>query len=90
MTIPQTRYAKTGSGLRIAYQQWGSGPPCLIAPALISNVEIAWEHELYRRCLERWGKFMTCVLFDKRGIGLSDRHEPPRNSRRLFGLRSYP
>jgi len=75
MTIPQTRYAKTGSGLRIAYQQWGSGPPCLIVPALISNVEIMWEHELYRRCLERWGKFMTCVMFDKRGIGLSDRFD---------------
>ena len=75
MTIPQTRYAKTGSGLRIAYQQWGSGPSCLIAPALISNIEIAWEHELYRRCLERWGKFMTCVMFDKRGIGLSDRFD---------------
>lgn len=59
MTIPQTRYAKTGSGLRIAYQQWGSGPPCLIAPALISNIEIAWEHELYRRCLERWGNSST-------------------------------
>ena len=75
MTIPDTRYAKTANGLRIAYQKWGDGPPCLIAPALISNVEIAWEHELYRRTLERWGKFMTCVIFDKRGIGLSDRFD---------------
>ncbi|MGL6109735.1 MAG: alpha/beta fold hydrolase, partial [Rubrivivax sp.] len=75
MTIPDTRYAKTGSGLRIAYQKWGDGPPCLIVPQLISNVEIAWEHELVRRTLERWGKFMTCVMFDKRGIGLSDRFE---------------
>ncbi len=75
MTVPQARYAKTGSGLSIAYQKWGSGPPCLIVPALISNIEIVWEHELYRRVLERMGKFMTCVMFDKRGIGLSDRFD---------------
>ncbi len=75
MTLPDTHYAKTGGGLRIAYQKWGEGPPCLIVPALISNIEIAWEHELYRRTLERWGKFMTCVIFDKRGIGLSDRFD---------------
>ena len=74
MTVPETHYADAG-GLRIAYQQWGSGPPCLIVPALISNVEIAWEHELYRRTLERLGRFMTCVMFDKRGIGLSDRFD---------------
>jgi len=52
MTVPDTHYVDAG-GLRIAYQQWGSGPPCLIVPALISNVEIAWEHELYRRTLEQ-------------------------------------
>ena len=51
---------------------WGNGPPCLIVPALISNVEIHWEHELYRRSLERMGRYMTCVWFDKCGIGLSE------------------
>ena len=75
MTIPDTHYARTRSGLRIAYQQWGAGPPCLIIPQLISNVEIYWEHELFRRTLERFGKFMTCVMFDKRGIGMSDRFD---------------
>ena len=74
MTVPETYYAKAGD-LRIAYQKWGTGPPCLIVPQLISNVEITWEHELYRRTLERVGKFMTCVMFDKRGIGLSDRFD---------------
>src|SRR4051812_30271803 len=72
MRIPETHYANT-DGLRIAYQRWGSGPPCLLIPALISNIEIHWEHELYRRTLERLGQHMTCVHFDKRGIGLSDR-----------------
>ena len=47
----------------------------MIIPDLISNVEIAWEHELYRRSLEHLGKYMTCVYFDKRGIGMSDRFD---------------
>ena len=72
MQVPETRYARVGD-LRVAYQQWGSGPPLLIVPDLISNVEIVWEHELYRRCLEHLGQHMTCVYFDKRGIGMSDR-----------------
>jgi class 3 adenylate cyclase len=76
MQIPETRYARVDD-LRIAYQKWGDGPPLLICPALISNIEIWWEHELYRRTLEHMGKHMTCVTFDKRGIGLSDRFDDP-------------
>jgi class 3 adenylate cyclase len=74
MQVPETHYAST-DGLRIAYQQWGSGPRCLIIPALISNIEIHWEHETYRRTLDHLGKYMSCVHFDKRGIGLSDRFD---------------
>lgn len=74
MQVPETRFARVGD-LRIAYQQWGAGPPLLIVPDLVSNVEIMWEHELYRRCLEHLGQHMTCVYFDKRGIGLSDRFD---------------
>ena len=71
MQVPETRYARVGD-LRLAYQEWGEGPPVLMIPALVSNVEVWWEHELYRRSLEYFGKHMTCVCFDKRGIGLSD------------------
>ncbi len=74
MQAPETHYARTGD-LRLAYQKWGDGPPLLIVPALVSNAEISWEHELYRRTLEHLGRHMTCVHFDKRGIGLSDRFE---------------
>ena len=74
MQMPETHYARAGD-LRIAYQQWGEGPPLVFIPALISNIEISWEHELYRRNFEHFGRHMTCVQFDKRGIGLSDRFE---------------
>jgi class 3 adenylate cyclase len=70
--VPETRYARSGD-LQLAYQQWGDGPRLLIVPPLVTNIEVVWEHELYRRVLEHMGKHMTCVHFDKRGIGLSDR-----------------
>ena len=73
LLVGETKYARSADGLRLAYQQWGEGPPLLIVPALLSNVEVAWEHELYRRVLEYIGRYMTCAQFDKRGIGLSDR-----------------
>jgi pimeloyl-ACP methyl ester carboxylesterase len=56
----------------------------MIVPPLISHVEIVWEHELISRSLEYLGKYFTCVQFDKRGIGLSDRFdEVPTLSQRI-------
>jgi len=74
MQLPETHYADTGE-LRLAYQQWGEGPRLLLVPALVTNVEIEWEHELWRRVREHLGQHMTVVQFDKRGIGLSDRFD---------------
>ncbi len=74
MRVPEVRYARSGD-LRLAYQQWGDGPPLMIIPDLISNCEITWEHESYRRTDEHLGKHMSCVYFDKRGIGMSDRFD---------------
>jgi class 3 adenylate cyclase len=83
MPLPETHYARSGE-LRIAYQKWGDGPALMIVPAIISNVEVAWEHELVSRTLEHFGKHFTCVQFDKRGIGLSDRFdEMPTLSQRI-------
>ncbi len=55
MHVPETHYANAGD-LRIAYQQWGEGPPLVFIPALISDIEISWEHELYRRNFEHFGR----------------------------------
>ena len=74
MDIPETQYANA-DGTRIAYQVFGEGPPMLFVSGLLSNVEIVWEHELYRRTLERIAKHVTAVFFDKRGVGLSDRFD---------------
>jgi len=74
MQVPEVRYARSGD-LRIAYQAWGEGPPMLYIADLISHVEIAWEHELYRRSLEHMGRHVHFAWFDKRGIGMSDRFD---------------
>ena len=73
MQLPETQYARSADGLRLAYQRWGEGPPLLIVPPLVQNVELSWEHEFYRRVDEYLGRYMTCAHFDKRGVGLSDR-----------------
>jgi class 3 adenylate cyclase len=49
----------------------------LIAPALISNIELWWEHESIVRINELLARHMTVAVFDKRGMGLSDRPETP-------------
>jgi len=72
--VPEVRYAKV-DGLRIAWQQYGTGPDVLAIPPLISNIEINWEHEYYHRFLEHLGAHLRVTDFDKRGIGLSDRFE---------------
>jgi class 3 adenylate cyclase len=74
MSGPRTRYARTKDGVNIAYQVVGDGPIDLVlAHAWISHVEIYWEWPGFRRFVERLGRYARTILFDKRGVGLSDR-----------------
>ena len=71
---PKTRYARTADGVHLAYQVVGDAPRDLVmVEGFISNVEVAWEEphtERFRRAL---ASFARLILFDKRGVGLSDR-----------------
>jgi class 3 adenylate cyclase len=83
-----TRYAKSGD-LHIAYHVFGSGPEVVVVPPLVSNIEIFWDHELYRRVLEHAGRHMTVLQFDKRGLGASDRFEKsPTLEERIDDIRA--
>ncbi len=83
MQVPETHYARSADGLRLAYQLWGEGPPFLIVPPLLSNIEVSWEHPAYRRVQEYMGRHLTCAMFDKRGVGLSVwTRATPRNGSR--------
>ncbi len=78
ITLPETRYARTGDGVRIAYQIHGDGPLELVAafgPA--SHLDVVWEDAGAARFLERMGSFARVVRFDRRGTGLSDPASAP-------------
>lgn len=42
---------------------------------MVSNVELAWEHDTFRRCREYIGRYLRVLEFDKRGMAGSDRFE---------------
>jgi pimeloyl-ACP methyl ester carboxylesterase/class 3 adenylate cyclase len=72
--LPAIRYAKTRDGLNIAYQVVGDGPSDLVfVPEVTSNIEIFWENPRWARFMRELAAFSRLILFDRRGVGLSDR-----------------
>jgi len=64
--------------VHIAYQVVGDGPVALLySPGIWSNLDIMWEWPEWARYLTRLSQFSKPVLFDMRGIGLSDRGPVP-------------
>jgi len=64
----------SNNGIHIAYQIVGDGPvDLLFIHGFLSNLELAWEDPEYTDFFEQLGKFARVILFDKRGMGLSDR-----------------
>jgi len=73
VSAPPIQYAANGD-VHIAYQVLGEGPLDLVFVAgAITNLEVLWEMSDYRRACERLASFSRLILFDKRGMGLSDR-----------------
>jgi DNA-binding SARP family transcriptional activator/pimeloyl-ACP methyl ester carboxylesterase len=71
--VPTTRYVK-GGDVHLAYQTYGSGElDILIMPGFVSHVERNWEHPSCRAFLVSLMAFGRLIMFDRRGIGLSDR-----------------
>ncbi len=74
MTAPETRYAKTADGVHIAYEVVGDGPVDIVfVMGWTSHIELMWEEPSLARFLTRLASFSRLILFDKRGMGLSDR-----------------
>ena len=71
---PPIRYVKAGD-VSIAYRVLGEGPLDLVwVPGLFSNLEVEWEDPFRVRLFERLASFSRLMIFDKRGMGLSDRN----------------
>ena len=74
MERPETRYAKTADGVNIAYQVVGEGPiDILFVLGWVTHIERLWDQPRIVRFLQRLASFSRVMIFDKRGVGLSDR-----------------
>ena len=74
MDRPGTRYAKAPDGTSIAYQVVGHGLIDLVySSGIWSNVELMRDHPAWAHFLERLASFSRLIVFDMRGVGLSDR-----------------
>ena len=69
---PQTRYARSGP-FHIAYQIVGDGPiDVVFADHWFSNVDAQWDFAPLADLLTKVASFSRLIVFDKRGMGLSD------------------
>jgi DNA-binding SARP family transcriptional activator len=70
---PPTRYVDSG-GVHLAFQTYGVGrTDILVLPGFVSHVERVWEQPRSRAFLSSLAAIGRLILFDRRGIGLSDR-----------------
>ena len=73
MDEPHVRYATAPDGARIAYTTLGEGPPMVtVMPFPWTQIEAAWQLPEIRVWLRRLGEGRTLLVYDSRGMGLSD------------------
>lgn len=72
--VPETRWAETVDGASIAYHDVGEGPRVLVLiNGWISHLEVYWEQPRFVRFVRRLSRNLRVLVFDKRGMGMSDR-----------------
>ncbi len=73
MAAPKTRYTKADDGAHIAFQVVGDGPMDLIfIPWWWNHLDSQWDDPLIAHFLVGLARFSRLILFDMRGVGLSD------------------
>ncbi len=71
-TRPETGYAPSGK-IGIAYQVIGGGSlDLVVAFPFISHLDLLWESPPMARFIRRLASFARVIVFDRRGVGLSD------------------
>src|SRR5512143_712683 len=71
--MPETRYARSGE-YRIAYQVVGEGPlDIVVVMGFVSHLDLSWETPPFTTIYRHLSSCGRLILFDKRGVGLSDR-----------------
>jgi pimeloyl-ACP methyl ester carboxylesterase len=70
---PETRYARSGD-VSIAYQVVGEGPFDVVLVQSFSHVELMWSMSNHHGEIpRRLATFARLIVFDRRGVGMSDR-----------------
>ena len=73
MAMTEVAFAPSGD-VHIAYRVVGNGPVDLVyVQGAFTHLDTYWELPAYRHYCERLGEFSRLILFDKRGMGMSDR-----------------
>ncbi|HJT36806.1 MAG TPA: adenylate/guanylate cyclase domain-containing protein [Actinomycetota bacterium] len=73
---PDTYYVRGAEGVSISYQVVGDGPVDLVSIPHLSflpPLDSWWQEPRFSRAVRRLASFSRLILFDRRGIGLSDR-----------------
>jgi pimeloyl-ACP methyl ester carboxylesterase len=87
-SMPAIRYARSGD-VHVAYQVVGDGPVDIVfVEGSFTNRHVQWEEPSYRRFMERLGSFVRVLVFDKRGMGLSDRVQVGTLEERMDDVRA--
>jgi class 3 adenylate cyclase len=88
VAAPRIDYARSGD-VHIAYHVVGDGPLDIVfVDGFVTNRYVYWEEPWYRRFCERLGSFARVILFDKRGMGLSDRVQAGTLEERMDDVRA--
>jgi class 3 adenylate cyclase len=86
--MDRARYARNGD-INIAYVAMGTGPPDLVwVQGAATNVAVLLDDPDYRGFCERLAAFSRFILFDKRGMGLSERVEAGTMEDRMDDVRA--
>jgi class 3 adenylate cyclase/pimeloyl-ACP methyl ester carboxylesterase len=86
--IERVRYAKNGD-INIAYLTMGRGPRALVwVQGAATNIAVLLDDPDYRAFCERLAAFSRFIIFDKRGMGLSERVEAGTMEDRMDDVRA--
>jgi class 3 adenylate cyclase/alpha-beta hydrolase superfamily lysophospholipase len=70
--VPETRFARTHDGAHLAYQTVGEGENVVLIPGWATHIEGMWDEPRLAGFLGSVASFARLIVFDKRGVGLSD------------------
>jgi len=85
---PEIRYARSGD-VSVAFQVFGAGSDVVVVRGSLSDLSSVWEQPMFVSYIEGFAEFARVIMFDKRGMGLSDRlREVPTLEARMDDIRA--